>query len=273
MAEPFGSGRPLKQQIRRLRVAFLVVLVAVCSSAPSGGRLRALHYWRLPPRLNEISDLAIDERGRLFANDDERGIVYQLDADTGAVLSERPIADPVPRADFEGLTILGDSVYLITSGGILFVTPLGGGSLREIDTGIGRLCEIEGLTHRLGRLVAVCKQAVSLAGDAIHLVSFDVHDPAGTSEITSIPVGRPIRPSGIAWDGLAERYRIVAARPGIVVTVDDRGAISCILTLDRRRHRGAEGIAIDAARRLVIADEAHGGRARLTVYRDSWDCR
>src|SRR5882762_6336402 len=56
--------------------------------------------WNLPKRLNEISGLALSADARLFAHDDERGVIYQIDWRHGRLTKAFSLGDPPPRADF-----------------------------------------------------------------------------------------------------------------------------------------------------------------------------
>jgi len=103
----------------------------------------------LPGRLDEISGLAFSPDGRLFAHDDERGRVHEIDPLTGEVgkrfdLGAGPVAD-----DFEGIAIVGERFFLVSSTGRLYEFREGDDraivAYRVTDTGLGRGCEIEGL--------------------------------------------------------------------------------------------------------------------------------
>ena len=84
-------------------------------------------------------------------------------------------------------------------------------------------------------------------------------DAAGDNEIN---------PSGIAVDPESGQYVVIAARQKVVMGLETDGSFSgVIMHLDNNRHRQAEGIAITQDGRVLIADEAGNGRARLAVYR------
>ncbi|MEM7504621.1 MAG: hypothetical protein AAF417_21465, partial [Pseudomonadota bacterium] len=73
--------------------------------------------WRLPKRLKEISALAMSDSHRLFAVDDEIAIIYEIDYDNGKLLQAFAFGEPALRGDFEGLALVGDRFYLLTSDG------------------------------------------------------------------------------------------------------------------------------------------------------------
>ncbi len=81
--------------------------------------------WKLPRRLREVSGLAATADDRLFSHDDERGIVYELDPTDGGVLKSFALGSPVPKDDFEGITVVDDHFFMVTSDGTLYEVPEG----------------------------------------------------------------------------------------------------------------------------------------------------
>ncbi len=106
---------------------------------------------RLPNRLREISGLAVAGDGRLFAHDDERAVIYEVDPRAGELVKAFALGDPVSRADYEGIAVVGDRFYLVTSDGVIYESAEGRDDDRLVfntyGTGVGRRCEIEGLAH------------------------------------------------------------------------------------------------------------------------------
>lgn len=76
-----------------------------------------------------------------------------------------------------------------------------------------------------------------------------------------------VNPSGITIDSTTGNRIVVAAKQRAVFELSRDGRlIDVIMQLDGKRHRQAEGIALTADGRLLIADEANKGPARLAVY-------
>ncbi len=75
---------------------------------------------KLSSYLKEISGLAAAEDGRIFTHDDERGIVYQLNYKEGKIVKRFSIGKKIPNRDFEGIAIVKDEFYLITSSGNIY---------------------------------------------------------------------------------------------------------------------------------------------------------
>jgi uncharacterized protein YjiK len=245
-------------------------------------REEASAQWRLPNRLREISGLATSADGRLFAHNDERAIVYEIDYKEGRLTKAFALGDPIARGDFEGIAVVGDTVYLITSGGRLYETREAADEQRTryntYDTGVGGICEVEGLalepTDR--SLVLVCKTVDDdeLKGSiSIFRWSVDRHELTDDSPILidrdlvtdQIP-GKSFNPSGIERHPLLGSFFVVAARQEAIIEISPAGELLGIAELRGKRHRQVEGIAFSPAGDLLLSDEGSGRRARLTIY-------
>ncbi len=245
-------------------------------------------HWRLPRRLAEISGLAMTGDGRLLGHHDEAGVVFELDFRGGSVVKEFPVTDgdaAVP-GDFEGIAVVEETVYLVTSGGRLYEFREGGDEepvlFTVYATGVGRRCEIEGLTYDEGRrlLLLLCKRPL---GDApkgrleVHAWSVDRRALDGDSgfAFTEEEVSRRLeggesrasfRPSGIEWHAPSGNFIIVAAREQAVAEVTPEGRVVGARRFPAAWHRQIEGVSFAQDGALIVADEGTGGRGRLTVY-------
>lgn len=273
-----------------------VILCAALAAAPVGGAESFLDQlplddefqaqWALPSRLREISGLATTGDGRLLAIDDEKAIVYELDYVHGRLVKAFALGNPVLRGDFEGIAVVADTVWLLTSDGVLYAAPEGGDGervgYRRIDTRLGEQCEFEGLAHdRLGsRLLLLCKDVKATASiDTVAIfpwrlddrtVAFDERIELPITEISLKLRTRHLHPSGIVVHPERHALLIVAARERALIELDeDGGFVNAIMFPQRERHPQAEGIEVGAAGQLIIADEARNGPPRLTLYAPS----
>lgn len=99
--------------------------------------------FRLPRTLHEISGLAIVADTAIIAVQDEIGVIYGLSPVDGSIRWTTDFSD---RGDFEGVEIVGDSVWVVRSDGRLFVRRLGPDHTTDIvDSGAGDDLNIEGL--------------------------------------------------------------------------------------------------------------------------------
>ncbi len=238
----------------------------------------------LPQRLKEISGLALTRDHRLLAHNDETGLISELDLATGAVRSSFGMVKDgaLITADFEGIAVLDDRIYLATSDGVIYACPPGTDGEKvqceEYDTGLGAEYELESLGSAIDdhELILVSKNPRSreLAG----LVCIDRWS-AQTKQLDrgarlAIPFAAftatldddKFQPSGVEVDPATGNYLILAGRQRSLAEVTRTGAVVAVRTLPKRLHWQPEGIAFGADGSLLIADEGDNGAARLTIY-------
>lgn len=238
--------------------------------------------WRLPDRLNEISGLTVTREGRLFAHGDEQAIIHEIDNDRGRLVRSFALGDPILRGDFEGIAATDeDDLYLITSTGRLYRFQQGGDGEHvrydEFDTGLERVCEIEGLAfaRATDSLIIACKTGYAPGmRNVLALYAWSVRTRQRTEQPwMTLPIGDVARaagapsfhPSSIDFDPRSGRLIMLAARDRALVELNADGSIAAGRRLDPS-HRQAEGVAVAPDGALLIADEAAGAQAQLTRY-------
>jgi uncharacterized protein YjiK len=252
------------------------VLARYDLEAPPGDR------WELPRKLDEISGLAVDPRGPVFAHEDERAIIFELEPSTHSIVRRFAFGSPAIPGDFEAIALVGDSVVLVTSNGVLYAGAQGrdGESVRYVrrDTGVGRSCEVEGLAYEPDdrSLLIACKvprDAFTRGHVTVFRWSLDrrgIVPPAALH----VPLARLTRaaglsdfhPSDITRDPVTGHYLLVAAREHAIAELTPAGDVEQVVRLQRKRHPQAEGIAVTPDGALLVTDEAGRGRATLSVY-------
>jgi uncharacterized protein YjiK len=279
--------------MRARRAVALVALLA--SDTPYGGQapptvldgydLRAARgrAVALPTALAEVSGLATAADGRLFAHDDERAVVYQVDPRDGSVVKRFGVGRGGIRGDFEGIAVVGERFFLIESGGGLLEFREGSDgavvAFRRVRTGLGGRCEAEGLAHdsRTGSLLIACK-TVSGAALRDHVVVFAFRlssmalEPAPRirvplAALAAVGLRPSFHPSGIEVHR-SGAILLVAARDEAILELAPDGRVRAGRALGRRAHPQPEGVAFLADGSLVVADEAQdrGGRGTLRIY-------
>lgn len=248
--------------------------------------------WKLPRSLREISGLAQTDDGRLFAHADERAIVHQIDYLSGKrlksfSLSRQPGAGrgKAVRGDFEGIAVVDDQVYLVTSRGTIYVSRLGmdGGTeaFQVHSTGLADVCEIEGMAYHRNHntLLLACKavRSAELRGNVVvfqwSLESQNIVSGATIAVPLAAIASRlggsdRFNPSGIAVSPRNGNLLLVAAHQQALLEVTMAGDLVNVFTLPMQRyHRQTEGIALFANGTLILADEGGNKRGRLGVYR------
>jgi hypothetical protein len=254
-----------------------------------------LTQWALPRRIREISGLALDDEGRLFAHDDEVAVIYQLDYQRGRIIKAFALGSPPVKGDFEGIAWADGSFYLVTSDGDLLVAEEGkDGAYQPYQrhvTGLGRRCEIEGLHFdapaRLLRLA--CKTIREPGSKNRTLVlawSIDSASPAPEHDLElrwpkpddmtataehllgdGRGTRRRLRLSGITRSTGNGNWLAVASRQNALVEFSPDGLVLRAFQIPRAHHHPQmEGITITADGRLIIADDSNQERGRLSVY-------
>lgn len=258
--------------------------------------------WTMPRRLRELSGLATTGDGRLFAHDDERALIYEIDPARGTLVKTfalvsagDPVAPGAPgaparplRGDFEGLAVAAGRVYLVTSDGIVHESAEGRDgeqvTARALDTGLGARCEIEGLGFEPaggGILLLACKAARrGTPADAVTVFCWSLASRAllTSSPALHVPLAEIARAggppnafaaSGIDRDPRTGNYVLVAARQRALAEITPAGRLVAALRLPARRHPQAEGLAFLPDGSLLLGDEGEKGReagGTVTVY-------
>src|SRR4029078_12565100 len=76
--------------------------------------------WVLPASLREISGLVITKSGNLLVQGDEVGAIWQLDYRRGILVKQFFLGDKAQHGDFEGITVVNDTLFMLTSNGKIY---------------------------------------------------------------------------------------------------------------------------------------------------------
>lgn len=237
--------------------------------------------FRLPGRLREISGLAVSADGRVFAHDDERAVIYEVDVRSGDLIKAFAMGDTPARGDFEGIAVVDDRFYLVSSDGVIYESGEGADddrlSFNTFGTGVGRRCEVEGLAYEPtdDTLLLLCKTARDESLRAfVSVFRWSRVERTLSAQPLLIDLDEVERAtdqnnfaaSGIERDPQTGHYVLIAGPDRAIVAVHRDGRVLGGGRLDADRHPQAEGITFGADGRLWIADEGASRRARLTAY-------
>ena len=172
-------------------------------------------------------------------------------------------------------------MYIITSNGVLWHKTLQAAAkdYRKFKTGIGKQCEVEGLTAWTERqlLLILCKEGRSSV-TRNHLTVFGWSTADGG--LLSDPVFRvnyrsaglaALSPSGISFSADRQRLFIVAARQQSFIELNLDGTVARTGRFPfPATHPQTEGIVITAGNTLYLADEGGKDRGTVTRYEPSF---
>ena len=237
--------------------------------------------WVMPIELREISGLALLPNGQLLAHGDEQGIVVVLDPRSGLITSRFQLKGGV-HGDFEGITVVGNDIFMMQSNGRIFQFRQGANKAHVPyvihDTKLGKECEFEGIAYEAdsSRFVMACKR-VTKKGIKDRLILYRVSlrgGVIGDTSSLSLPLEDVIgannwkhfHPSDITIDPTTGNYVIVAAQEKAIVVMTPGGEIVRATALPGK-HPQAEGVAITPDNVLIVSDEATNTPAVITLYR------
>ena len=255
--------------------------LAESRSQPDSGPARPLARWLLPASLAEVSGLALDSTGRLFAHGDESGRIFEIDYQVGVLVKTFDLGRRTRMVDFEGLAVAGDRFFLLESNGRIYEFKEGEPG-RTVpftlhDTRLGHECEFEGIAFdsRSNSLLLACK-TVGQRSLKDHVVIYRWPlDSAGTAPSRlAVPLAqaagsngwRELNPSDIAVDPATGHYLVIAAQQQALLEITPAGRVVASGPLPERLEF-AEGLAATADSLLIIATEATRGPAAVSVYR------
>lgn len=237
--------------------------------------------WLMPPALAEISGIALTGDGRLLAHDDELARVFEIDPKRGVVLKSFMLGNGL-HGDFEGITVVGQDLYMMLSNGLLYRFREGANQSRvnyaTFDTHLGKECEFEGVAYEKdsARLVLPCKHVkLKHLDDEVVIYRWKIgsKDSTGITMLT-IPLGEVIgdnkwkkfRPSDITIDPATGNYVLISSlEKGLVVMTPDGNVVRSQRLPGK--HAQAEGVAITSDNILIISDEATSKPASITLYK------
>ncbi len=266
--------------------ATLLLMVNGCHAQPESAMKRydldrGGHSVRLPKPLREISGLTTAPDGRVFAHNDERGVVYRIDPMTGSILSWFHLGRTVVTEDFEGIAATKSRMYMVTSGGEIYEFRRAGEGQRVEyrihRTPLDRDNDVEGLCYdaRSNSLLLACKgDAGKGFKDSRAVYSFSLKDRKlrakprfvlDEGRLNDEARGKHFRPSGIERHPFTGTFFLLAAEGESLAEISPDGSIIAQHKLPKDRHPQAEGITFLPNGDMLISDEGKKS-GTLTIY-------
>lgn len=258
---------------------------------------KANDNYELPAILNEISGLTDLNLQEIGCVQDEKGVIFVYDLQKKEIKRE---IDIVPEGDFEGITLVGDTMYLLRSDGNLLEIKNYLHSSRSVTTYPLdlRSNDNEGLCYdeKNRRLLIASKGKIGKGPEFKDIRVINVFDlktkaivPDQIIELSlesietfarKMNINLPLRkkknggfisalrfmPSAIAVHPLTDNLYLLSAVDNMLLVIDFEGSIIHVESLLPSLHSKPEGITFLRNGDLLISNEADGSNASILKY-------
>ncbi len=246
----------------------------------------------LPTSLNEISGLGFDfNKNLLVTHNDEQGILFFINPETGAIVSEKRC---VEDADYEGIEYVSENeIFLVRSkGNLLQINPnLSESKPIVYKSFLNKSYDIEGLAYNKpsNQLLLACKEGGENQETPTRAIySFDLKTKTlneqpflnitpeiinqffqKNPQVKSYFENDTLRfgPSGIAVHPNGDIY-IIASSGKVMLVFDEQKNLKWIEKINKNIHHQPEGITFDQNGNLWISNEGKKGNPpQLLVFK------
>ena len=251
---------------------------------------------KLSKQLSEISGLTMNHDNELFAHNDEKSIVYQLDYQNGDILKKFTVGKKPIKEDFEGIAFANNLFYLVTSNGDIYEFPEGDNGeevkYEKYKTFLVADNNVEGLCYDPDNnsLLLACKGNPGKKYKGNRAVyEFSLKDkklkkkPRFLLPVKEImenyksdffsKLGEfflikddTFAPSGIEYNTKTGNFFVLSFKGRLIIEINNRGKIVNQYLLDPKKHRQPEGITFTNNNYMIISDESADRKATLTLY-------
>ena len=266
--------------------SFLFVFCNTIESfqSPPGYDLSQAQKTRMPHSLDEISGIVFlkGKPDDLFAIQDEEGKLFRYTFST----QKHRHSKFSTKGDFEDLTVLQDSVFVILkSDGTLYTFPIAeaeneiAGHVNEYRSVLPQ-GEYEGLFARNGRLYVLCKDC---PGDnekknvTVYEVILSVDVKPNVVKPIKINFSKArkeihaekqhFHPSCLAFQPVTHQWYIISSVNKIMMVMDTDWNVKEEYLLDPSLFKQPEGITFSSNGDMYISNEAAGGTANVLLFR------
>lgn len=236
----------------------------------------------LNKKLEEISGITFNDKNNLFAHDDERGKIYQLNISNGKVIKDFYLDK---KKDFEDIAFYADRFYLVSSSGDIYEFEEGEDEEKidyeKYETHLNSDNDVEGLCVDKDSLslLLICKEdpgkdfkgyravykfnlrTKELYKAPTFLISID--------QVKSMTGRKDFNPSAIEYNKILNQYFILDGKGISLVIISGKGDLVTALALDKDLHSQPEGLIFSESGTMIIADEGRKGKPKITFYEPS----
>lgn len=238
--------------------------------------------WNLPEELKEISGIAFLEPGQMACVQDEKGVIFIYDLETSSVTKKIEFAG---KGDYEGITLNGNTAYVLKSDGTIFkVTDLMGEAVTEtFKTSFGTENDMESLFFdpEENKLLIMPKEEDLNNKNFKRIYKLDPHTLQMEEqpyvkvnlkeeifrELRKNDKNRSFYPSDIIrHPGTGKIFILEAKKPHLLI-LDQKGQPEILHRLDPNLFPQPEGLAFDNSGNLYISNEGNPGSIHLVTLK------
>jgi uncharacterized protein YjiK len=238
---------------------------------------------KLPKSLKEISGLALLNDKELVTHNDEEGMIYTLKVSNYELVSKLKIGDEKIQKDFEGIAVIKDTVYLVTSNGVLYKINYSKKSdatnFLLYKTTLKTENDVEGLCYdkNTNSLLLACKNEPGMGKVKSRTVyTFSLrkmkleHQPRFVISLKELKQKygfKDFSPSGIEKNPANGNYFVLSSNPPSVIELNPNGKILAAVKLNSKVHQQSEGITFLNDGTMLISDEGQTKSGKITIYK------
>ncbi|MFC5270993.1 SdiA-regulated domain-containing protein [Adhaeribacter terreus] len=236
---------------------------------PASKAVQVVAKWEVPDVLREVSGIAYLSPNRFACVQDELGTIFIYNTATAKIEREVDFTDP---GDFEGITVVGKTAYVVRSDGRLFEVAdfeSNRPKVTEHQTAFTEDNNIEGLGYdaKNNRLLLAVKDQDSNSKTYKGIYSFDL----STKKLNPTPVYKidfshqvfasifdneeTMMPSEVQVHPQTGNIYVTDAKNCQIVVLDSNGEIKNRFPFSKNEFYKAEGIAFSPAGELFISNE------------------
>jgi hypothetical protein len=231
----------------------------------------------LPDKLNEISGIAAVSDSIIACIADENGIVYFYNLSSNIIENKIRFAD---KGDFEDLTIINDTIYVLDSKGIVWLIkdykkqPV----IASFPLSIQQPFELEGLCHQQDTLFIAAKYyhnikkmeegnlpvwKISISNMQTSKTLFDVPDMVKPDNSTG---QIPFHTSALLYNETTAEWLFISSHTKALMRCNYKGEVAEIQRLPAENFSQPEGICITPSGNLLISNEGKDKRATILLF-------
>jgi uncharacterized protein YjiK len=231
----------------------------------------------LPDELVEISGVTVLSNGMLGAVQDELGVIFLINRETGAIESEIPFGD---TGDYEGVEMVDDRLFVLMSNGTLIeVSGWEGGNpqTRTHKTGLKAKNDTEGIAYdaRNGRLLISTKEdpGSGLKKDQKAIYAFDLATETLAPEPVYVLDAKAIerqvggkgkfKPSALAVHPTTGEVYVMSSVNKSIAILNEAGEVQQVMSLSDDLYTQPEGLAFSPDGTLYLTSEGGKGKGKL----------